>query len=418
MATLQIETTLKRTQPWWQLLSIQTANSICLPNILVGHLLSNKFGCFPALLAIVTGNIFLLLFGYFFALIGARFPESTAQHALQHFGNRGNFFISILMTAFMLCWFGIQLNVMGISLQSLHSIYGSHFPLLFYLIPAGIVLSFFMRLGMKTVKFLSYLTVPFLLMTVFYAILSSTGSIPLSIGPLSLSWLGGISLVIGSNIGGAIDLPTFFRHANSEKDAKICVFLLYGCTIPFIQAAGIYLSSISGEKSIFDLLRPDQGIFWEIGVYCFSIISSWSTNNGNLYSAFASSNLLPIKISDRSKVLILGGIGTCIGCYITLENFEPILNCMGSAIGSIGAIILPTYFFGVKRPNFYASFFSWFIGFIFSVVSLSLEFSITKITVLDAFLISFILQLATNLYLLKKQRHKQKCYVTHAAESS
>src|SRR5207253_481956 len=115
--------------------------------------------------------------------------ESTVQHAVRYFGNHGRSLFATLMIVSMLGWFGIQLNVMSMSLGQLLQMSGITIPLLVLNIVMGILLGSVMCLGMKAMEWLSYLSAPLLVITLLYAVGSVPGGIPLA-APFTNSWLG------------------------------------------------------------------------------------------------------------------------------------------------------------------------------------------------------------------------------------
>ena len=360
-----MDQTIVKKQSWWQLLSIQAGGTICLPVIMVGQLVCQKFGWLAALLGVGLGNVFLLFIGYLLASLSAYRPQSTVQHAANYFGNQGRLLFASLMMLSMLGWFGIQLNVMSLCGQQLFNMLGIAAPALFLNIGLGIVVGCIMCFGMKAMKWLSYFATPLLGITLLYATFSTQGSIPLA-APLTISWLGGLSLIVGANIAAVIDLPTFFRHAKSGRDARICILLLYGLIVPFIEMVGIYLSATTGGNSILEVLQTGHGTLWMMWISCFVLLSGWATNNANLYSALTSSFSLPGQFTPIKRTLALGLIGTVIACFNPLGNIEDVLDLLGVTIGGMGAVVLASYLLERSRIKYrsipWISILSWSIG--------------------------------------------------------
>jgi cytosine permease len=381
-------------QSWWQLLSIQAGGTICLPVILVGGLVCQKFGWLAALLSVGFGNLFLLIIGYLLASLSTYRPQSTVEHAVSYFGNRGRLLFASLMIFSMLGWFGIQLNVMSLSCGQLFNMLGIAIPYLFLNIGIGIIISCVMCLGMKAMKGLSYISAPLLGLTLLYAIFSSGGVIPLAT-PLTISWLGGLSLIIGANIAAVIDLPTFFRHAKSSRDAKTCILLLYGLVVPFIEIVGIYLSAVTGGSSILDVLQTGHGPLWAMWISCFVLLSGWATNNANLYSSVTSSYSLTERCTPKIRTLTLGIIGTVIACLNPLGNIESVLDLLGVTVGGMGAVILANYLLERRSLRTYTgvSLLSWGVGVAVGIFSSLLNWLTTGIPAFDAFIASFLIQI-------------------------
>lgn len=396
-------------QVWWQLLSIQAGGTICLPIIMVGQLVCQKFGWLAALLGIIFGNAFLLVIGYLLASLSTYRPQSTVQHAINYFGNQGRFLFASLMIFSMLGWFAIQLNIMSLSSEQLLNMLGVTVPSLFLNVGIGITLAGVMCFGMKAMKWLSYFSAPLLGMTLFYALFSTPGTMPMA-APLTISWLGGLSLIVGANIAAVVDLPTFFRHAQSEKDARICILLLYGMVVPFIEIAGIYLSAISGGSSILEVLQTGHGTVWAFWISCFVLLSGWSTNNANLYSAITSSYSLPGQFTPVMRTLTLGLIGTIVACFNPLGSIEDVLDLLGVTIGGMGAVILAGYFLEKSSLKYmtlsWISILSFSIGVAIGISSSFFHWFITGVPAFDAFMVSLLTQLILNMIYQRKKTYE------------
>lgn len=380
---------LVKKQSWWQLLSIQSGGAMCLPVIMAGQIIYEKFGWNAALLGMGLGNLFLLGMGFFLASLSVERPQSTVEHAVYSFGSRGRALFSGLMILSVLGWFGIQLNVMSLGLEQL---LGKGIPPLYLNLGMGILLSGVMCLGMGAIKWLSNICAPLLGLTLLYAVSSATGSIP-SAELMTLSWLGGVSLVIGTNIAAVIDLPTFFRHAKSTRDARLCILVLYGLVVPCIEAAGIYLSAVTGSGSILTVLQGNHNWLWMAWVSCFVLMSGWVTNNANLYSALTSSYSLSSRGGALGRTLFLGAIGILVACFNPLGNIEVVLDMLGITIGGLGAMILSNYFLEKRGQTSRNPLLSWSVGVGVGFLSMILNWKGTGVAVFDAFIASFAMQI-------------------------
>ncbi len=376
-------------QSWFQLLSIQAGGALCLPVILIGQIICQKYGWLAATLIVGLGNLFLLLTGLAFAILSMHHPQSTVQHAIHYFGNRGRLGFASLMMICMIGWFAVQLNVMSLSLGQLFGMVGLSINPHFLNIGLGLLLSGVMCFGMQAMKCLSNLSAPLLGLTLLYAFLFTNGTVPTAL-PLTISWLGGLSLIIGGGIASVIDLPTFFQHARSKKDACIAVVLLYGLIVPFIEGVGLYLSAITSGESILQVLQMGHGLAWTLWISCFILLCGWTTNNANLYSATASSYSLPGQFDFKSRTLGLGLVGTTVACFNPLANLEVILDVFGITIGSMGAVILVNYLLETmkQKTSTNASFTSWILGVGSGLASLFLPFFLTGVATFDAFLVT------------------------------
>jgi hypothetical protein len=271
----------------------------------------------------------------------------------------------------------------------------------------GVSLSAVMCLGMKAMKGLSNLSAPLLGFTLLCALFFAKGTVPAPL-PLTISWIGGLSLIIGGGIASVIDLPTFFQHARSKKDACIAVVLLYGVIVPFIEGVGLYLSAVTGGESILQVFQSGHGVVWMIWMSCFILLCGWTTNSANLYSATASSHSLLGQGGFKARIFGLGVVGTAIACFNPLGNLAAILTVFGITIGSMGAVILVNYLLEIRRYKLVksASFVSWFLGVGSGLASLLLHFSFTGVAALDAFLITACAQIGITMINQRKKSYE------------
>jgi cytosine permease len=389
----------EKKQSWWELLLIQTGGAICLPVIMVGGLIYQRFGWTHALLSIAIGNLFLLILGYLLASLSAYRPQSTVGHATNYFGKAGKWLFGFIMILSMLGWFAIQLNVMAISLAQFFSKSFLSPSFFSFNIAIGLIISCTMCFGMKAMKTLSYISAPLLGLFLLYAVFSAD-KVPFSITFLPTSWISGLSLVIGVNIAAVIDLPTFFRHAKSSKSAKLCTLVLYAIVIPLIEIGGVYLFSMIGGN--FDALLIGNG-----SLCCFILLSGWQTSNANLYSATTSLRFLQRNAPTWASAMILGAIGTLIACYNPLGNIEYVLNLLGITTGSMGAVIAINYLLERVATNYrkipLLSLVSWFIGVVISLSSLLFPGWKGGALAINAFLGSSIAQVILHLIYQRKK---------------
>jgi cytosine permease len=394
-------------QSWLQLLSIQAGGALCLPVIMIGQIVCQNYGWLAATLIVGVGNLLLLVLALAFAAMSTHRPQSTAQHAVYYFGQQGRLGFASLMTVTMLAWFAVQLNVMSLSLKQLFDGIGLTIALPFFNVGLGLLLSGVMCFGMKAVEKLSNISAPLLVLTLLYALVFTSGTLPEAV-PLTLSWIGGLSLIIGGGIGSVIDLPTFFQHARSRKDALIAVVLIYGLAVPFIEGVGLYLTAITGGTSILEVLQMGHGVFWILWISFFILLCGWTTNNANLYSATTSSYSLTSRFGFKGRTLALGIIASFIACFDPLGNLEIVLDLFGITIGSMGAVILTGYLLEITKQKSSGkhSFASLFIGVGSGLISLIFHISATGVVAFDGFLIAGISEVGLSILNKRKGIHE------------
>lgn len=374
-------------QNWKQLSSIQIGGVICLPAILIGQTLSQSYGFNSAILAIFLGNLVLTLLAFVVASMSYREKKTTIENASLYFGRQGSLLFAWAMLFSLVGWFGIQLNLMSQALLDLCSVSQNSPYLIILNTVLGLVMTLIGMYGLRALNTLSDFSIPVLGITLLIALtLPVEKSHAISTG----FKLGGISMVIATAIAAVIDLPTFFRHAGSKKDAYKSVLLIFGLAIPLVELAGVYLATSHPGETIIHTLKGSN-ILWNCWVALFIILAGWTTNNTNLYSGAVSLNFIFKEATSPQCSWVFGLIGTFIACFNLLDNLEVILGMLGVGIGSMGAVIVTGYLMfrwkGLPSLSFYSgNLFAWSVGTFSGLMSLMGWFSISSIAILDAFL--------------------------------
>ncbi len=368
-------------QNWKNLLLIQAGGVICLPVFIIGHALAKTYGIYSALLAIFFGNLLLLVMGVVTASSSSLHKKSTAECAIDVFGAKGKELFAGAMVFSMVGWFAIQLNIMTSSVESFKD-----YNIIFNIVLGSAITLFGIR-GMSSLMKLATLSMPFLVMTIGYA-LYSVNDYPMILQNEEFS-LSGISLVLACGIAAVIDLPTFFRLATTRKDGIIAACLLFGLVLPLVEGVGLYLYMHSqGENLLQVLALPNSNVLWKGWVLAFLILAGWTTNNANLYSATVSLQTLAPSLNDKSRTLLIGFTGTILSCFNLLENLILVLDLIGIVLGSMGAVMM--FHFAFKQlKNEKENIISWIVGFLCGLCGY-FGYTILKIPVLDAFTFALI----------------------------
>lgn len=387
-------------QNWKQLSSIQVGGVICLPVIVIGQTLGREYGLYSSLIAIALGNLFLLALAIITAIMSHQEKKTTAENTSALFGRGGGIFFAYVMLLSLLGWFGIQLNLMTLALLDL-TYWSSPCAFLMSNILIGSVMTLGGLYGIKGLNLLSDLSIPLLLMTLLYALFTPQEETVTS-SLHSLEW-GGISMVIATAIAAVIDLPTYFRHASTKKDAVIAVIAIFGLAIPLIEGVGVYLGVTRGGESVIHLLKGTHPL-WNLWIGLFILLAGWTTNNANLYSGVISLEFIWPKATFLVRTLTVGGVGTFLGCCDLLNHLELVLDLLGIGISSMGALMIFYYLFNAREHK-QALFFVWGVGVLLGLTSLMKVISICSIPILDAFFGA----LGGSFILFLKQRKSYVC---------
>lgn len=141
------------------------------------------------------------------------------------------------------------------------------------------------------------------------------------------------------------------------------------------------------SQGLLQLLQPGAGLL----ISSLFILSGWSANNANLYSAveaFSMKLFGETHISDSAA----GAIGTLLACMNPLQHMVPLLELIGVALGAMGAIMVTQYLCGSADtpPSTKLTCSSYGLAVLLGALS---NGTFTSSTVLDACLIAALVQL-------------------------
>ncbi len=362
---------------WQQLIIIQVGGAICLPVVMVGQLLAHTMNQKAALIAIASGNFFLMLAAIFFSSFSVEKRKSTMEHAETIFGSTGPRIFGSLFLASLMGWFAIQLNMMSESIFSLFP--KTPFPQTYVNLIIGALVTFVAVKGIRGLELFSKLSIPLLITTLGIALFLPGNNTMAS--PASLSIGGGVSLVVATAVFCLIDLPTYWRHARTKKDGVIAAILLFGVALPCIESVGFFLGVKHGATHILGSLQAGGGALWTLWVALFLLLAGWASNNGNLYSAGVNAFALLPRWTEKKRTLVIGGAGTLLSCMRLLDHFAQTLEFMGIAIASMGGVVLGSYLFG--KTGGYTGF---VLGMFGGICAFFGWISVTTSPVIDAYL--------------------------------
>lgn len=369
---------------WKQLASLEVGGAICLPVIMVGHKLCISYGWISALLGILIGNFFLLLISYVTVLMSVKYRESTPENAKRYFGEGGAKLFACLLCVAKTSWFAIQLNMMVLSIYEILQI-EIMVPLTIFL---GAIIAVVAMKGIRALSHLSSMSLPILIFTMGMAVFLSVKN--QSIHPTNgFSW-GAISLAIGAAITAVIDMPTYFRHVVSIKDGLLAVTILFVLAVPLIEGLGVYLAYQNPAETVISTMMISDSTFWNLWVMLFMLLAGWTTNNTNLYSASVCLESIWKGASEKTRLIVIAGLGTTLALMHVLDHLTIFLQGLGIFVGSMGAVVLTNFILNTKSC-FEISLLAWVFGIIMGLLNLFQLIALTPIAVLDAFLMATLL---------------------------
>ncbi len=322
-------------QSWSTLSGLQLSGALSLPVIMIGYYLGQHYSSLTGFSQIILGNIGLFSLALFYLRTIHHRKGLTIELAETLFGKSGTF----------ICAAGLVLSLMGWSAIQLHLLAAAtHQPVVTVLLAASSIY----YLTSKDLSFLGRLNViilPFLVASLSYLLFSlpEQKALPVFLG--NESFKRGLVLVMIAGSGLVFDLPTFFRHAATAKDALISIVLLFLIALPLIEGLGIYLAlhKLNQASWINSLIQS-----FSLPTLSFLLLSGLFSSCLNLYSA--TMTITRLFGLSYSKVLLALSCTSALFALINLEqHFSPFLEMMNLNAEIITLMILIYVGFEGKR---------------------------------------------------------------------
>lgn len=363
-------------QSWIHLASVQIGGAICLPILLIGFELASLSG--EAFLAIMTGNCILFSLAAIASRMSVANKASTAQNAEVYFGQNGRACFAAILSFSMCAWFAIQAEVMAEDLYTDSKLLAGGITVLIVLATLT---------GIRGISRLANVSVPLMALTLIVSLyFASKEAIRIETTNKEMSLFQGISLVLGAGILAVVDLPTFFRHARSQRDGQIACGMIFLVGLPLVELAGCLLGKWTHATSLMEALTANSHPLWKGWIVLFILLAGWTTNNANLYSGAISLQAVFQKLSQIKSILLIGAISLILSLCGIISRLTLVLDLMGIVVASMGAVVLTAYLMRNMRMSHNS--FAWVLGVASGLMHLAFNVTITPVAIIDSGLVA------------------------------
>jgi len=210
---------------------------------------------------------------------------------------------------------------------------------------------FFAVMGFKWIQRLASFSVPAVLVMsawLFVAIARRHPFLQLIERPDdgSLSFLAAMNIAVSGQIGGGFTLSDLSRYAKDHRSVWWGVMMGISPVAAFMMSLGALSRLASGE---WNPVLGVQSLGLGIPALLLIIFSTWTTNDKNLYSSgLALTNLFPSHPRWR-HTLVLGTLGTVLGCVGLTRFFTQWLITLGIVFAPLVGILIADYFLVRRR---------------------------------------------------------------------
>jgi cytosine permease len=220
----------------------------------------------------------------------------------------------------------------------------------------------------------------------------------------------GVGLIVGVIIIGAIILPDITRFSRQQTGGPQTAFWSYFVAQSLAMIIAGYAAIALAQNTILSLLLAMGMGSWILLVI---IAGSWILNSLNLYSARLATSASFRFGTERSITLALGILGTLAAFANILDHFVGFLSLLTAIFIPVAGIIAvdflwfnrEAYFQQQTHHNFpkWPATFAWMLGGTVALISLFYPLpTVTRITALDAIMVSALSYLSLMLFVSKR----------------
>lgn len=322
--------------------------SIAIPSFLLGSALTVGMGLQKATEVIIWGSLISTPMCLAAAHVGSRSRLSTALALKLAFGQQGAKVISAIIAIDMFCWFAVNTEIFGTSMQyATTQVFSAVLSKPMLSVLAGVFMTAVTIFGYRSVEKLAVISVPLLVALLFAYVthaLLNTNLRDLIAKPAfgaPISYATGISIVAGTFLSICVLLPDFTRYSRSSRHAAVAVLLGFTLGLPPFVLMGAFLTAATGESDFVKVMLQ-QG--WAFAAVVVIALTTWVHMNATLYSA--SLNLAAIvKSVPRWKLTVAAGIaGTTVALIGIISKYVPFLVILSVVLPPIAGVYTADFF--------------------------------------------------------------------------
>ena len=289
----------------------------------------------------------------FTSIAGARSRLSTYQILAFSFGIRGAKLVNMMLAAMLIGWFATVADMLGAAVQHASvTTFGLAWPKWPHTLAALTLMTLTGIFGFHVMERFVRVTVPLLTALMGYVVWLSVSRHGIatalaSPGDHSLSTVDALSSVIGAIILTAVLAPDLTRYARNDRSAMLSVLgVVVGFPAALLLAA--IPAAIYGKHDLMDVmtLLRIPGI-----AIVVLVISTWTSNTANLYSA----TLTLATLFRRSSTRRLGLWGALVALVAAIagvaDYFIPLLIGLGIVSAPLAGVYVVDFF--VLRERVY-----------------------------------------------------------------
>ena len=344
---------------WWSIACIWIGNSINVSTLMTGAVLGAGLTLWDAFWAAFIGFGIILAYMCFVAMEATDTGLPTSAMSTAALGRKGGrYIISIILGVSLIGWFGVQAAVCGSSFSLMVGKLGLDVSPQICSIVLGALMLVTAILGFDGVKWVNYIAAPLLFIICAYGLfasLSNTGMGTLTsyVPKESMGLVAGINIAVGFFAVGGATVGDFTRYARDRKGAVLSSIIGIWPPMVILLMMGAMLSVVKPESG-GDISQIMASMGLAGAALIALVLSTWSVNVGNAYSAGLAFAVIADKGDKgyRVSTTIAGILGIMLAVAGIMDYFQMFLTVLSAMIPALAGSMIADYWFVRKaRPQ-------------------------------------------------------------------
>lgn len=388
---------------FWSTAAVWMGWCISLSAFLTGGTIAAGCSLHTALLAVLLGNLILVVIGSLCGIIGYRTGLTTYTIYRLIFGEKGNVVVSVVMAVSLMAFIGVLMDSFSSTLNGLLPWFP--IPLATCIFAACILLSSIN--GFKGLSFISLIAAPALILLCVVCFVR-TLLIPDAVITLdtwqpatAISFVTAVGAATSTWIGGATKTADLTRYSKKISHVIGGAAMGYLCGSALFECVAVVCAIGVGDSNIVKVMA---GLGMLVPAVLVLGLALWTTTDNNIYSAALAftdmSEILRLKVNRKIWDLICVLIALAVSLLGLSNNFKVWLNIIGTTSGPLAGIMI-SHFFIIHKWNEteyivpsgfgITGFATWILSFIIA------QNTASPIPTLTSILISFVLYIVLEL---------------------
>lgn len=329
------------TVPGWRVGLIIGSFSIALAGFLNSAQTGLALGFWRSVLAAFLSGLVLCAGACLTGLVSVRTRLNTYLLVQRSFGISGAALVNLVIAIIHYCWFGVNVSFIGGAMVAAAGQgYGIPGDFAEFVIFASVLMTLSTIYGFRTLDRLALIAVPILgavLIAVCIAVVRENGVVlePAQAPPVSMSFGIALSALVGSNLLAVAAMPDLSRYVRTARGMTVSMVLSFPVATSLLMIASALPALATGETDIMKLI---VGFGFGLPGLFLLVLSTWTLNSANLYSASLSMSATFPRVPQWAFVCAGGAIGMAFALMGIINSFIPFLLFLGIIIPPIAAI--------------------------------------------------------------------------------